>query len=221
MGGELDFYTITNNDSSHTLTEWINTNSRHSKPDPPTPEEFQGALRQNQKQYIAFADIMIRAVHGKSRYGGAAKTTSFDTLVSKSQEAFTLLLYENGYKNWVWAARNDPGSTSDASTDAGGNTTDSNCPKYGYTSRNKEELTGRNGGWSKEGMLKYNELYRRVAADRAVDKGDFEKVYMAHRLSKYKSTRKRKHGLANDPVPILDDLGDLRALTGDDGMAEV
>jgi hypothetical protein len=191
---------------------WINTNVRSSKPDPPTPEKFQAAMRKNQEEYVEFADIMIRAVHGKSRYGDTSKTTSFNTLISKSQEAFTLLLYENGYKNWVWASRNDPGSTSDASTDEGGGNTsaDSNCPPYGYTSRTKEDIEFRNGGWSMEGMLKYNELYKKVAADRACDRGAFEKVYMAHRMSQGKARRKRKRGLPNNPVPILDDLVDLQ-----------
>jgi hypothetical protein len=165
---------------------------------------------------------MIRAVHGKSRYGDTARNTMFDTLISKSQEAFTLLLYNNGYNNWVWSATNDPGSNSDGSTETGGNTTDSNCPQYGYTSRNKEELTGRNGGWSREGMVKYNELYKRVAADRAVDKGAFEQMYMEHRNSKFKRARKRKRGLDINPVAILDDLADLRALDVNDELpAEV
>jgi hypothetical protein len=42
---------------------------------------------------------MIRAVHGKSIFSSKAATTDFEDLVS--QEAFTLLLYRNGYKNWV------------------------------------------------------------------------------------------------------------------------
>jgi len=153
---------------------------------------------------------MIRAVHGKSRYGEKAGTTSFNTLISKSQEAFTLLLYENGYKNWIWTSRNDPGSTSEETDEGGGSSTDSNCPPYGYTSRRKEEMTSRNGGWSSEGMLKYNELYRKVAADRAIDKGEFERVYMAHRVSKFKARKKRRRGNPYNPVPILDDLGDLQ-----------
>jgi hypothetical protein len=198
---------------------WINTTTRESKPDPPTPEQFQ-ALRKQPTNYITFADVMIRAVHGKSRYGERANTTSFNTLISKSQEAFTLLLYENGYKNWVWAAHNDPGSTSD--TDGGGgNTTDSNCPAYGYTSRNKEDMPGRNGGWSTEGMLKYNDLYNKVAADRTTDNGEFERVYMAHRVNKFKAPkRKRKRGETNDTVPILDDLEDLRAPNDDEVAVE-
>jgi hypothetical protein len=195
---------------------WINANTRASKADPPTPEQSQDTLRKDQAAYMEFADIMIRAVHGKSRYGDTAGTTTFNSFISKSQEAFTLLLYENGYKNWVWSARNDPGSSSDGSIDGcGGSTTDSNCSAYGYTTRSKEDMPGRNGGWSTEGMLKYNELYRKVATDREIDDGIFEKAYMAHRVGKFRTDRKRKRGQSSNPVPILDDLGDLGVLNQD------
>jgi hypothetical protein len=201
------------------LKVWINTTTRESKPDPPTPEQFP-ALRKQPTNHITFADMMIRAVHGKSRYGARANTTSFNTLISKSQEGFTLLLHENGYKNWVWAAHNDPGSTID--TDGGGcNTTDSHCPAHGCTSRNKDDMPGRNGGWSTEGMLKYNDLCHEVAADRIMDNGEFERACMAHRVNKFKAPKKKqKRGEANDTVPILDDLEDLRAPNEDDGEIE-
>jgi hypothetical protein len=201
------------------LKVWINTTTRESKPDPPTPKPFQ-ALRKQPTNYITFANMLIRAVHSKSRYGNRANTTSFNTLISKSQEAFTLLLCVNGYKNWVWAPHNDPGSTSD--TDGGGgNTTDSCCPACGCTLRNKEDMPGRNGGWSTEGMLKYNDLHHRVAADRTMDNGEFKRACMAHRVNKFKAPKKkRKRGEANDTVPILDDLEDLRAPNEDDGKIE-
>ena len=199
-------------------TDWFHKNERNSETNPPTPEQYQGAMRKDPAQYITFADIMIRAVHGKSRYGDNVNITAFDTLISKSQEAFTLLLYENGYKNWVWAATNYQGSTSDESAGAGEVTTDSNCPSYGYTSRTTTELRSRNGGWSTEGMLKYNELYRKVAEDRTRDKGKFEKAYMAHRECRFKPRKKRRRGNQTyEALPILDDLGELQQVnqTGD------
>jgi len=169
-------------------------------------------MRENQTQYTDFADHMIRAVHGKSRYGEAAERVNFDTLISKSQEAFTLLLYENGYQNWVWAASNDPGTTSDGSSDdTGGNTTDGLCPMYKYTVRHKETMTSRNGGWSVEGMMKYNELYRRVSNDRTKDGGSFSAAYRMYRDEKRTRAKKRKRGTVGPRqiLTISDDLNDL------------
>jgi hypothetical protein len=82
-------------------------------------------------------------------------------------------------------------------------------------------MPGRNGGWSTEGMLKCNDLCHEVAADRTMDNGEFERACMAHRVNKFKAPKKkRKRGEANDMVPILDDLEDLRAPNEDNGETE-
>jgi hypothetical protein len=143
------------------ITEWIKMTSTANKPDPLDPERVISELRKNKLPFAEFADRMIRAIYGKSCYGVAAEISRFDTLVSKSQEAFTLLLYENGYSNWVWALYNEPGTTSDASSDVIG---ESGCPSYKYTTRSNE-MTFRNGGWSRKGMQNFNELYTRVAEE--------------------------------------------------------
>jgi hypothetical protein len=81
----------------------------------------------------------------------------FGELIYPSQEAFTLLLYENGYMNWVWM-HNESG-TSDTSN--GGFDGASDGPDYLYIVRTRE-LTSINGGWSRSRMLKCNELYSKV-----------------------------------------------------------
>ena len=59
-------------------------------------------LRDNAALYTEFADRMIRAVYGKTRYNPSSSTKLFEELIPPSQEAFALLLYKNGYENWVW-----------------------------------------------------------------------------------------------------------------------
>jgi hypothetical protein len=182
--------------------------STTNKPDPTDPERLISELRKNKLSFAKFADRMVRAVYGKSRYGVAAERSRFDTLVSKSQEAFTLLLYKNGHSNWVWASHNDPGTTSDASSEAIG---ESGCPSYRYTARSNE-MTFRNGGWSREGMQDFNELYMRVAEDRVSDNGTFEEYYKMHRAKNTqtpKNRSKRKRDNAQPILTIRDDLGDL------------
>jgi hypothetical protein len=70
---------------------------------------------------------MICAVHGKSCYCVEASNTLFEELVSPSQEAFTLLLYKNGYMNWVWM-QNESGTSDTASN--GGFDGASDGPEY-------------------------------------------------------------------------------------------
>ena len=81
--------------------EWIAKTNKDRKPDPPKPEELMEdtGLRSAVDQYTEFADRMIRAVYGKTRYSPGSSTTLFDDLISPSQEAFALLLYKNGYEN--------------------------------------------------------------------------------------------------------------------------
>jgi hypothetical protein len=110
---------------------------------------------------------MIHVVHGKSQYDTSSTSTLLDDLVCPSQEAFTLLLYRNGYNNWVWM-HNHASLSSEGSEDSNltvkeeGEEDEDGCPKYKYTKRMAGDFTSRNGGWSRDGMKKYNTLYKKV-----------------------------------------------------------
>ncbi len=154
-------------------------------------------LRINVGAYTEFADRMIRAVHGKSRYGNSSTATLLDDLISPSQEAFTLLLYRNGYDNWVWrhnhASVSSEGSyDSNVTFEGDGEEDEDGCPKYSYTKRTAGDFTSRNGGWSKVGMTSYNNLCRRAKEDRTLDDGSFAKAHREHRASVSGEKRKRR-----------------------------
>jgi hypothetical protein len=188
------------------FTEWIRTTTKNGDSDPPSPDTFELALRTNAKQYNEFADRMIRAVYGKSRYADDLEKKEFDALISKSQEAFTLLLYRNGYESWLWM-HNDPGtSTSEDTFDGAGD----ECPPYKYTARSNE-MTSRNGGWSRAGMLNYNALYLKVKENRENNKGAFEKDYKEHWKEIYSPNNKRKRSSGGrfQILTVSDDLGEL------------
>ncbi len=131
---------------------------------------------------------MIRAVHGKSQYGEKVVKTLFGSLASPSQEAFIMLLYRNGYQKWVWI--HDGYVSSEASEGSNGDTSDGS-PGYIYTERTSE-MTSRNGGWSRLGMLKYNDLYRKVKEDRVANGCAYDSEYMIHCVEKNKNKRGSK-----------------------------
>ena len=172
-------------------------------------------------QYTNFADRMIRAVHGKIRYTESVVNIRLDDLVSPSQEAFTLLLYRNGYQKWIWL--HDKAFSSSGVSD----TTDGEggTPGYQYTTQ-RRDLTSRNGGWSRAGMLKFNEMYKMVQENRDRDKGGFSTEYMEHCLEKKNRKRKRKRisNVVEQSLKISDDLGELMSAllenTGGDGRGE-
>jgi len=173
--------------------------------------------------YTDFADRMIRAVYGKSRYSSSSAMALFDDFISPSQEAFALLLYKNGYDNWVWM-HSHASLTSDGSDDSngtyGGGEGEQGCPPYKYTKRTGD-FTSRNGGWSKEGMRLYNDLYKKVQDNRQTNNGVFGKAYLEHRsqISGRKRKRRSNDGDPSQQMTICDDLGQLlNAMDGCDGI---
>jgi hypothetical protein len=136
----------------------------------------------------------------------------FDDLVSPSLEAFALLLYKNGYENWVWM-HNNACLTSDVSDD-----TEEECPNYKHTTRTGGDFTSRNGVWSRDGMSLYNDLHKMAKTDRETNNGSFGKLYKLHRVEmcgrKWKWKRKRNDGGPGEQLTTCDDLDDLLALVG-------
>jgi hypothetical protein len=85
--------------------------------------------------------------------------------------------------DWVWM-QNESGTSADTSN--GDFAGAPNGPDYLYTARMRES-TSRHGGWSRSGMLKYNELYSKVKEDRLRDNGAFSQdYYNEHRIEKSK-----------------------------------
>ena len=191
--------------SAFTVVEWIAATTKLKIPDPPKPEDLEAdGLRSDVGQYTEFADRMIRAIYGKNRYSHNSSTALFDDLISPSLEAFALLLYKNGYENWMWMHSNAC-MTSDVS-----DSTEEDCPKYKYTKRSGDYI-GRNAGWLLDGMNLYNDLYKMVKADRETDNGSFGKVYKEHRAQVCGRKRKRRMngGGPGEQFTICDDLDEL------------
>jgi hypothetical protein len=176
---------------------------------PPSPESLINDMRNDKNTYALFADYMVRTVHGKCRYAQKAgsKEILFSDFIPVSQEAFALLLYKNGYKNWIWM--HDMNASSSDDTD---NSHDEEKPGYQYTSTKAEKgtlFTRRNGGWSEEGMREFNALYAKVKANRAANNGDFDSHYKMHWVETHKPpTTKRKRTVRAAIVSICDDLVD-------------
>jgi hypothetical protein len=170
------------------LTDWISATTKVNSPDPLEPGEIEASMQGNKLQYTEFRDRMIRAIHGKSRQSEKVAKTLFGSLVSPSQESFTMLLYKNGFQKWAWM--HNGSVSSEASEASNGNTSDGS-PGYIYTARTSD-FTRRNEGWSRLGRLKYKRLCKKVKEDRVADNGAFDSEYMMHWVEKTRSKRKRR-----------------------------
>jgi len=71
--------------------------------------------------------------------------------------------------------------TSDGSDDTGETGDEEACSHCKYTKRTGD-FTSRNGGWTREGMDLFNDLYKKEKEDRQSDNGAFAKVYREHRV---------------------------------------
>jgi hypothetical protein len=171
-------------------------------------------MRKDKTGYSEFADYMVCAVHGKVAYAQSAgsKTTMFSSCIPVSQEAFALLLYKNGYNNWIW--KNENGATSSDDSDP---ETEIN-PGFLYTNSNGVKgtaFTKRNNGWSEAGMQEFNKLCVKVKESRAADNTTFDAHYKTHwRATKCISKYKRRKVVALPAVvTIYDDLVDPDQVT--------
>ena len=57
--------------------------------------------RQTFESYCLFASWFIAPVVGKQRYDKLCWRTTFSSYVSKSNEAYALLIFENNYDRWI------------------------------------------------------------------------------------------------------------------------
>jgi hypothetical protein len=151
---------------------------------PPSPDALINEMRHNKASYAAFADHMVRAVHGKCGHAQKAgsKSRMFSEHIPVSQEAFALLLHKNGHNNWIWM--NDMNASSSDGTDC---SNDVEKPGYRCTGLRSEKgamFTRRNGGWSEAGMEAFNSLHAKVKASRAADNGVFDTHCKSHWRSK-------------------------------------
>ena len=128
---------------------------RVKKTDPPTPEEIRVSgrnliLKNEKEMYTEFVFRMIPYVVGKNVWNNNATNTRLSCFVTPSLEAFAMLIYDNGYKPWMWDCQQMAALPATTSSDEEDALTTSIRPAFKYTHRTQDNMV-RNGGWSEEG----------------------------------------------------------------------
>jgi hypothetical protein len=134
------------------------------------------------KAFYWFFASFLECVCGKKAWG-KAKFTSLVSLASESNntrpaklvtasdEAFALLLFENYIDKWIEMAKTQTPNKEPQPEEAGDN---QNKRKAAAANRRRGKYTGaavksghcKFGGWNREGMARFNELYAMVREDR-------------------------------------------------------
>jgi hypothetical protein len=184
---------------------------RDRSKNPPSPGALINEMRHNKASCAAFADCMVRAVHGKcgcAQKAAGSKSAMFSEFIPVSQEAFALLLCKNGCNNWIWM--NDMNATSSDGTDCSNDAEKPGCRCTGLRSEKGAMFTRRNGGWSEAGMEAFSSLCAKVKASRAAGNGVFDTHHKSHWRSKNCVSKCKKRRLTVTPaiVSMCDDLVD-------------
>ena len=143
------------------------------------------SMRKNPPCYCVFYTHFIKCITKKTRYEErlkAFKAGSGGDICTVSDEAFALLLLENSWDRWWDLYHKDPATLLPRRGGGGRHQEDGNpvvsnvMTKYttgGYKYENAGEGSRNKKGWSKEGVLRYNQLYDLVETDRAANQANF------------------------------------------------
>ena len=162
-------------------------------------EELQKMRRatteREKKAFLWFYGTFLECVSGQKHWGmqkskqlvsqASSSATKHGKLVTISDEAFALLLYDNYNGKWLKTFQREeeqrletpeapapPGS-------GGRNKSRREREKGKYTAQKTGHC--KYGGWSREGMARYNEFYHLVKADRACEQAmDMERELLTH-----------------------------------------
>ena len=165
--------------------------------------------RQTFESYCVFASHFIAPVVGKQRYDNLCWQTTFSSYVSKSDEAFALLIFENNYDCWTSMAESNDWGTSvvkPAFTNGGNSIqtpkTASNTRKHNSNALvsavpSFTSSSSRFQDWSAHGIKKFSKLFVLVEKEQMSSFGSqFEDNYLQH-CNKVREQGKKKQNRTN------------------------
>ena len=183
------------------------------------------ASTEREKQaFLWFFGTFLECVSGQKHWGAqkwkqlvseaSSWATKHGKLVTVSDEAFALLLYDNYAEKWVKAfeqqerhrletmAAPQPGGTA-----SGGRKAGREREKGKYTAQKTGHC--KYGGWNREGMVAYNSFYHIVKDDRASEHAmDMEREVLAHCMALRRRGTNGEEGACLDSSPAREEVGD-------------
>ena len=152
------------------------------------------ALRKNRSIYYKFLRYFLACAVGAREWKVHGESSRISSYVDSTMEAFALILYENGYDVWKSkflqgvALGEDGGSEEDAVSAI----TDDSSATFRYTGKGRGAR--RYGGWSDEGINRYNMLVEVIDSQRADGETGvrFEEGFLEYLLKGNESERRKR-----------------------------
>ena len=134
-------------------------------------------------EFTDFVEYFLSVVVGKRHYLKVSHLQKVSEYATKSDEALALLLLENSFDRWSDMAKKDIQKDSTVP------------PKYtnGGISNGASGRSRKFGGWSLDGLDRYDELYKLVAKNRASEHADdVEEAFKVYRYADYLEQEQQK-----------------------------
>lgn len=166
-------------------------------------------LRAKPENYQWFCETYMKCVIPVMEWKHHSRKKPLSKVVTGSLEAFAVVVYVNGYKNWNERWKVDPSSES-GSISTVSTTTTNNSPTVPYRFTGNSKGSKRFQGWEREGIDIYNGLVALIRDQRASKTCKFE-----HNLLQKLATtsrREKKKGADGGGPKALNDLDDLKLL---------
>lgn len=176
-------------------------------------QEFIGG-RRNQDAFELTMERFAPCVVGKSLYKQRLKSAKCEEdLITVSDEAFLYLILENAYDRWVDIFKRSQREDADRRTKGREWRWESDVPtqyteggiKFSATAT-RPQGRGSSKGWTNEGILRYNELFRMVRKDRQNHKHAFQDWVEAKQVEMTTTKKEAADWRGKEEVDIESDL---------------
>lgn len=164
--------------------------------------------RRNTEGFHLFCDVFLSRVVGVTEWRESCTSVFVTDMASVSDEAFAILCIENYWDEW--ANKNVEEYKSEVAFDATTNTRKKRKTTWGIYTKG---ATGsrRYGGWSAEGLERFNVLYEKVVQDRRDNAAASNVLYKTYCEQREDSGKKKRKVVVNTRSVVVrsDDVSHL------------
>jgi len=162
--------------------------------------------RENEKCFFLFCENFLSRVVGITNWRDSCTKSTVSEMATVSDEAFAYLLVENYWNKW--SALDLQTYQKESTFENGSVKKKKRTATFGKYTQNAYGAK-RFGGWTREGLIRFNVLYAEVKADREKNGIVVEQNFKMHCLSTSATPKKVQKIYGRDVIAVCDDVTDL------------
>jgi len=162
--------------------------------------------RENEKCFFLFCENFLSKVVGITSWRDNCTKSTVSEMATVSDEAFAYLLVENYWSKW--SAVDLETYQKESTFENGSVKKKKRTATFGKYTQNAYGAK-RFGGWTREGLIRFNVLYAEVKADREKNGIVVEQNFKNYCLSTFGTPKKVQKIYGRDVIAVCDDVTDL------------